>query len=267
MGTLGRGGVGTTYEAEDLESAGKRVVLKQLNVRNLGDWKLFELFEREARTLAQLVHPAIPRYLDSFQTDDDGPRLYIVQELAKGRTLADLVAAGYHPDEGAVREIAVQVLRILGYLQSLSPPVIHRDVKPQNILRSDAGEIALVDFGAVKSAVTDGPAGGSTVAGTFGYMAPEQLHGHATTATDLYGLGATLVFLLTRRSPPSYRRRSSESMSAPTPPSRPSSRPGSTSSSRPPRKIAFPPPATRSSPSTAGRPSRRRRARARARPR
>lgn len=201
MGTLGRGGVGTTYEAEDLEGAGKRVALKQLNVRNLGDWKLFELFEREARTLAQLVHPAIPRYLDSFQTDEDGPRLYIVQELARGRTLADLVAAGYHPDEAAVRQIAVQVLRILGYLQSLSPPVIHRDVKPQNILRSDDGEIALVDFGAVKSAVTDGAAGGSTVAGTFGYMAPEQLHGHATTATDLYGLGATLVFLLTRRSP------------------------------------------------------------------
>jgi ankyrin repeat protein/Tol biopolymer transport system component len=201
VGTLGRGGVGTTYEAEDQEGPGKRVALKQLNVRNLGDWKLFELFEREARTLAQLVHPAIPRYLDSFQTDEGGPRLYIVQELAKGRTLADLVAAGYHPDEGAVRQIAVKVLRILSYLQSLSPPVIHRDVKPQNILQSDAGEISLVDFGAVKSAVTDALAGGSTVAGTFGYMAPEQLHGHATTATDLYGLGATLVFLLTRRSP------------------------------------------------------------------
>jgi WD40 repeat protein len=199
--TLGQGGIGTTYEAEDQESAGKKVALKQLNVRNLGDWKLFELFEREARTLAQLVHPAIPRYLDSFQTDEGGPRLYIAQELAPGRTLADLVAAGYQPDEGAVRQIGVKVLRILSYLQSLSPPVIHRDVKPQNILRSDDGEIALVDFGSVKSAVSDAAAGGSTVAGTFGYMAPEQLHGHATTATDLYGLGATLVFLLTRRAP------------------------------------------------------------------
>ncbi|MEP7121252.1 MAG: ankyrin repeat domain-containing protein [Byssovorax sp.] len=201
VGTLGQGGVGTTYEAEDLESPGKRVALKQLNVRNLGDWKRFELFEREARTLAQLVHPAIPRYLDSFQTDEDGPRLYIVQELAPGKTLADLVAAGWHPDEREVRQIAVKVLRILSYLQSLSPPIVHRDVKPQNLLRSDDGEIALVDFGAVKTTFSEAPGGGSTVAGTFGYMAPEQLHGHATTATDLYGLGATLVFLLTRRSP------------------------------------------------------------------
>ena len=77
-------------------------------MRDLGDWKRFELFEREARTLAQLVHPAIPKDLDSFQTDEGGPRLYIVQELAPGRTLADSVAAGYHPDEATVRAIAVE---------------------------------------------------------------------------------------------------------------------------------------------------------------
>ncbi len=98
------------------------------------------------------------------------------------------------------------------YLQQLTPPVIHRDIKPQNLIRQDNGRIFLVDFGAVQdtynNSIAGGQdtynnsiAGGSTVVGTFGYMAPEQFRGQAVLSTDLYGLGTTLLFLLTGKSP------------------------------------------------------------------
>ncbi|HMY18070.1 MAG TPA: serine/threonine-protein kinase, partial [Polyangium sp.] len=196
--TLGRGGAATTYEAQEIDT-GKAVALKVLELRGLDDWKKLELFEREATTLKALNHPSIPRYVDSFQVEEDGPKFYLIQELAPGRSLAEIIAGGFHPDEAEVRRIAEQLLRILRYLESRVPPVVHRDIKPHNVIRSDTGEIYLVDFGAVNDVRRQGE--GSTVVGTYGYMAPEQLRGQATTAGDLYGLGATLVYLLTRRSP------------------------------------------------------------------
>ncbi|MEO7091966.1 MAG: hypothetical protein ABI175_01870, partial [Polyangiales bacterium] len=82
---------------------------------------------------------------------------------------------------------------ILDYLHTRSPPVIHRDIKPSNLVRAVNGRLALVDFGGVLDAARE--SGGSTMVGTFGYMAPEQLHGQVTPATDLYALGATIVSL------------------------------------------------------------------------
>ena len=161
--TLGRGGVGITYGAEDLESK-KRVALKVLSLRRMTDWKNLELFEREAKVLAQLNHPDIPHYLDYFQTDSDGDRcFYIAQELAPGDSLAVLVENGWQPDETKVQLVAVRILAILVYLQSLTPPVIHRDIKPSNIIRSENGQIFLVDFGAVVDSYRHTVAGGSTV--------------------------------------------------------------------------------------------------------
>ncbi len=90
---------------------------------------------------------------------------------------------------------------ILQYLHELNPPIIHRDIKPQNIIQRDDGHIFLVDFGAVQSVYRHTVAFGSTVVGTYGYMAPEQFQGQACPATDLYGLGATLLNLLTHSSP------------------------------------------------------------------
>ena len=87
-----------------------------------------------------------------------------------------------------------RVLDILVYLHGRSPPVIHRDLKPANILRAPDGTVSLVDFGGVTGALRE--EGGSTVVGTYGYMAPEQLHGAAGPATDLVrALGATIVSL------------------------------------------------------------------------
>ncbi|MCC5629106.1 serine/threonine protein kinase [Nostoc sphaeroides CHAB 2801] len=199
---LGQGGVGITYAAVDLES-GKEVALKVLSLRRMSDWKKMELFEREAQILSQLNHPAIPRYLDYFQVDTNSDRsFYIAQQLAPGNSLATLVENGWLPDEEEVRQIAIQILEILIYLHSLTPPVIHRDIKPQNIIfTSDSKRLFLVDFGAVADTYHNTVTGGSTVIGTFGYMAPEQFRGQAFPSTDLYGLGTTLLFLLTGKSP------------------------------------------------------------------
>jgi serine/threonine protein kinase len=199
--TLGQGGVGITYAAQDLKS-GQQVALKALSVRQMGDWKVLELFEREARILEQLNHPAIPRYLDYFQVDTLEDRaFYIAQELAEGKSLADLVEIGWRTNEDGVRRIATQILEILVYLHSLKPPVVHRDIKPQNLIWGKDGKIFLVDFGAVQDTYRTTLAKGSTIVGTYGYMAPEQFRGQAVAATDLYGLGATVLFLLTHRSP------------------------------------------------------------------
>ncbi|MEA5464478.1 serine/threonine protein kinase [Leptothoe sp. PORK10 BA2] len=201
LAILGQGGSSITYEAED-QIQGHLVAIKELSLRGLSDWKKLELFEREAQVLASLDHPGIPKYVDYFQVDTHQNRyFYIVQALAKGPSLADLVATGQRFSEAETQQIAIEILQILEYLHALNPPIIHRDIKPQNIIRDDDGRIFLVDFGAVQTVYHNTIAFGSTVVGTFGYMAPEQFRGKAYTNTDLYGLGATLLNLLTHQNP------------------------------------------------------------------
>jgi eukaryotic-like serine/threonine-protein kinase len=198
---LGQGGVGITYRATDLTTNGT-VVVKALSLRRSHDWKAIELFEREAKVLAQLDHPAIPQYIDYFQVDNEQDRqFYIVQTLAAGESLAHLIENGWEPTIEEVQDIATQVLEILSYLHTLIPSVIHRDIKPQNIIRSSDGHISLVDFGSVQDTYHQTITGGSTVVGTYGYMAPEQFRGQAYFSTDLYGLGTMLLYLLTRKDP------------------------------------------------------------------
>jgi WD40 repeat protein/Tfp pilus assembly protein PilF len=198
---LGQGGVGVTYEAEPL-GGGPHVAIKELRLSRVEDWKVIELFEREARVLADVTHPAVPAYVDHFSLEDaSGPVFYLVQELAPGRSLADLVASGWRADEGEAKRIAAVLLDVLEYLHARRPPVYHRDIKPQNVLRGEGGKVWLVDFGAVRDVYRSTTVGGSTVAGTFGYMAPEQLRGVARPESDLHGLGATLVHVLSGRSP------------------------------------------------------------------
>jgi serine/threonine protein kinase/Tfp pilus assembly protein PilF len=217
--TLGRGGLGTTYEAVR-EATGEHVALKRLAVAHVAEWKHIELFEREAAVLARLQHPAIPRYIEHFTvdpgseaataggaSDGESPALYIAEELVAGKSLAEIARVGGVPmDEPEVRRIAEALLDVLAYLGRQVPPVIHRDIKPENILRRPDGRIALVDFGAARAELK-GAEGGSTTVGTYGYMAPEQLHGVATPATDIYGLACTLLFLLTGRPPTDLPRK------------------------------------------------------------
>ncbi|MEG5063542.1 ankyrin repeat domain-containing protein [Microcoleus sp. B3-A4] len=206
---LGEGGSSTTYEAVDLKTH-QRVALKALSLQKMNDWKVLELFEREANVLSKVNHPGIPRYLDYFYVDTPDNRcFYIVQELAEGQSLASLVESGWHASESEIQRIATQILEILVYLHSQTPPVIHRDIKPENIVfkspinshKQKDWEVCLVDFGAVQNTYNNTLMRGSTVVGTYGYMAPEQFLGQAVPATDLYGLGATLLYLLTHRSP------------------------------------------------------------------
>ncbi len=198
---LGRGGFGTTWLAADQER-GSNVAIKQLCLWRQLDWKALELFEREARTLRRLDHPAIPLYVDYFEATHEGaPAFFLVQELADGKSLAAWVDDGWRPRESEVKAIARDLLAVLEYLHDLAPSVVHRDIKPENVIRSSSGRLALIDFGSVRDVAHSTQAHGSTIAGTFGYMAPEQFRGHAVPATDLYGLGATLLHLVTGKSP------------------------------------------------------------------
>jgi serine/threonine protein kinase len=204
---LGAGGSGSTYRAIPLsaKSSAKHqapVALKILSLKHLQDWKQLELFEREAKVLSQLNHPQIPQYLDYFHIDTpDNRAFYIVQQLAPGKPLTAWVQSGWRATEAEVRDIARQLLEILQYLHQQSPPLIHRDIKPHNIIRNDDGRVFLVDFGAVQNVYQNTLLKGSTVAGTYGYMSPEQFRGAALPGSDLYGLGATVLYLLTHRSP------------------------------------------------------------------
>ena len=110
---LGRGSMGATYEAEDSHHDRKRVAIKALSLRDITDWKVLELFEREAQVLANLDRPAIPNYIDYFQIDSPRDRrFYLVQELAPGKSLAELVHKGWYGGEAEVKHIALQVLEI-----------------------------------------------------------------------------------------------------------------------------------------------------------
>lgn len=197
---LGRGGFGSTWSARDLRS-GERVAIKRFDLRHASDWKAHELFEREVRVLSGLQHPGIPGFLDSFE--DDQGAICLVQRLAPGHTLASWVEDhGWHPEEEELVALSLSLLDVLDYLHTRHPPVIHRDVKPQNLLRDAEGRLSVVDFGAVKASLSgERGVGGSTIVGTFGYMPPEQLRGVALPATDLYALGMTLLYLLTRQEP------------------------------------------------------------------
>lgn len=201
VGILGEGNSGITYQAKDLRNQ-QQIALKAMSLQNINDWKLVELFDREAKILGKLNHPNIPTYLDYFQVDTTNNRaFYIAQELAQGKSLVNLVENGWHKSEAEIKEIAIALLKVLVYLHLQKPAVIHRDIKPQNIIYRDDGKIFLVDFGAVGNTYHNTITRGSTVVGTYGYMAPEQFRGLAFPATDLYGLGATLLYLLTHRSP------------------------------------------------------------------
>ena len=194
-----------TLLARDLQSS-NLVVVKLLKFSSELEWDDFKLFEREAQTLKNLSHPAIPQYLDYFEFEAPQYKGFaLVQTHLDAKSLETHRQNGRTFSEEEVKEIAEQVLEILSYLHERYPPIIHRDIKPSNILLGDrsahsVGRVYLVDFGAVQNvAATQG--GTFTVVGTYGYMPPEQFGGRGVPASDVYSLGATLIFLLTGKHP------------------------------------------------------------------
>ncbi len=201
LGVLDQGSNGITYAAKD-DATGQTVAVKVLVLAELKDWSPLEQFERETKLRQDLDHPSIPRYLDHFQAStDQGKAFCMVQAIAQGKSLAARVNEGWHISETEVQQIARDLLDVLAYLHELHPPIVHRDLTPENIVLSDEGQIVIVDVGAVQTPPLDEPMPGGTIVGTHGYMAPEQFRGAACPASDLYALGGTLLFLLTHRSP------------------------------------------------------------------
>lgn len=187
---LGGSGLTRTWSAFDT-TTDQPVILKELTFEHLDSWKAYELFERETEILQRLKHPHIPKYLASFQIPAQGSfKAYLVTEKVPGQSLAQWLKQGERPDIPQIKAWAEQLLEILIYLHGRVPPVIHRDMKPSNIMRDPEGKLWLIDFGAVQDILR--PEGSSTVVGTFGYMAPEQFSGRTTPQSDLYSLGATV---------------------------------------------------------------------------
>ncbi len=197
---LGSGGFGKSYLAYN-DTLAMPCVIKQLSLARLQDWKSLELFEREAKILSQLDHPRIPRFIE-FKTEirEEQEQVYLIQAYTPGASLQERVDQGQHFSETEILQMALETVRILLYLQELNPPLIHRDIKPGNLILNDMGEVHLIDFGAV-GYQNPSQQGSSTIVGTFGYMAPEQFQGRATPGSDIYGLGATMLFALTHKAP------------------------------------------------------------------
>ncbi|MGK7945587.1 MAG: serine/threonine protein kinase [Microcystaceae cyanobacterium] len=170
----------------------EKVVLKTFQFLGQSDWKAtnYDAYQQESEALKRLSHPQIPRYLDTFETQDG---FCLVQQYLE----ADSLALSRHWQLQEIKTIAISVLRILAYLQSQSPPIIHRDIKPENILINQENKVYLVDFGFARMG-SENLAASSVVKGTMGFMPPEQLFNRQLTkASDLYGLGMTLICLLT----------------------------------------------------------------------
>src|SRR2546423_12901420 len=197
---LGQGGMGAVYEAVD-ERLDTTVALKETLFT---DEKLRKQFEREARLLARMHHPALPRVSDHFN-ESDGQ--FLVMQYIAGEDLAAMLTQrnGPFPQEEVLRW-ADQLCDALDYLHTQDPQIIHRDIKPQNLKLTARGQVVLLDFGLAKGSVGQLTAV-TTSASIFGYTpnyAPlEQIQGKGTDSrSDIYALGATLYHLVTNVKPP-----------------------------------------------------------------
>ena len=192
---LGEGAQGVTYEASGPD--GRVFAVKRFDVRGARHWKDVELAEREARVLATLDHPLVPRYVEHFEEEG---ALFVVMEKVEGESLDTILRRHGALPETEVRRFLRCADRALSYLHGRSHAIVHRDIKPRNVIRRPNGDYVFVDFGVVREQL-GAQATGSTVAGTAGYMAPEQLQGRALPATDVYAVGVTALAALAGREP------------------------------------------------------------------
>lgn len=194
---LGMGGQGTAYLAKD--STGTQVVLKEFILPIFVDASIrrqaLKSFENESRILKSLHHPNVVKLLDFFVADQRG---YIVLEYVDGPSLKKLVEQKGALSESEAVGFAIQVCEALEHLHNQSPPVVHRDVTPDNLIVSSRGTIKLVDFNVAHQSAN--PAATSVV-GKQAYIPPEQFRGTPTIQSDIYAAGGTLFFLLTGQEP------------------------------------------------------------------
>ncbi|PZV04910.1 MAG: hypothetical protein DCF32_11660 [Leptolyngbya sp.] len=211
---LGQGGFGRSYLVEDSQRFGEACVLKEFfPTKKSGSnlQKALDLFKREAKTLYQLDHPQVPKFLACFTQKE---RLFIVQEYIDGVPYSQLIKQRRQKNsqfsEAEVVQWLTQMLQVLDYLHGLN--IVHRDISPDNIMYCrDRSLPVLIDFGLVSDAISTllsdevtaaDDAQPATMVGKFGYSPPEQIHlGQCFPSSDLYALGVTAIVLLTGRYP------------------------------------------------------------------
>ncbi len=188
-----RGGMGLIFHARDIRGGYRECIIKQLRP----DPDLNQaLFEREAALLAYLHHDNIPACWDHFT--ENGAH-YLVSEFIKGVALQDLIEKDGPASELDVIRWGIDLCNALIHTHSKHPPIIHRDIKPDNVIITPTGTAALVDFGIARNYT---PGQQDTIKmGTWGYLPPEQKAGRTVPTSDLYALGATLYFALTANDP------------------------------------------------------------------
>ena len=192
---LGAGGMADVYLAEDQE-LGRRVAIKILNGRHANDDQFIERFRREAKNAAALNHPNIVSIYDRGEAEDT---YYIAMEFLDGRTLKELVVSrGAAPINVAI-EYARQILLALRFAHRHG--IVHRDIKPHNVLVDAEGRVKVTDFGIARAGTSQMTETGSIV-GTAQYLSPEQARGgEVDPRSDLYSLGVVLYELLTGKTP------------------------------------------------------------------
>jgi serine/threonine protein kinase len=202
---IGKGGMGEVYLAVD-QRLGSAIALKR--TLHGDDAALGDAFEREARTLARLRHPALPKVSDHFI--ENGNQFLVMDHISGDDLSKRLATTGKPFPLSWVLFWADQLLEALAYLHSHEPPIVHRDIKPQNLKLTDDNNIVLLDFGLSKNSVgqsisnaTGGGSTGSVVGYTPHYAPMEQIRGTGTNPrSDIYSLSATLYQLLTNIVPP-----------------------------------------------------------------
>src|SRR6266700_1517825 len=201
--TVGRGGMGAVYSAKDTSLGNRKVAIKEMSHRGLREQETLsavEAFKREAHILAGLQHPSLPNIYDYFT---DAGRWYLVMNFIDGETLSEYV---YKTNErklpmAEVLQIGIQLGTVLHYLHTQQPPIVFRDLKPGNIMRTADGHVYLIDFGIVRH-FKPGQTRDTAAYGSAGYAAPEQ-YGQAQTTprSDIYALGVVLYQLLSAHDP------------------------------------------------------------------
>jgi serine/threonine protein kinase len=195
-GVMSKGGQGTTFHGEDRKT-GSPIVIKVFDFSTASEWKKVELFDREVQTLKALNHHAVPQFVDRLENANQKV-VALVMTRVPGRNFEDLLNSEGPLSEKELWRTLHETAEVLSYLHQEGTTFVHRDIKPRNLVVDDAGHVSLVDFGGVARAAAEGA---STIVGTFGYMAPEQLYGSSTPASDIYALGTTLLKLATGKEP------------------------------------------------------------------
>jgi beta-lactam-binding protein with PASTA domain/predicted Ser/Thr protein kinase len=195
LSRLGSGGMADVFLAED-QQLGRRVALKLLHGRFAADPDFVERFRREARAAAGLQHPNVVSVYDRGSWDDT---YYIAMEYLPGRTLKDLIRQEAPVDPIRAIDITIQILKAARFAHRRG--VIHRDLKPHNVIVDDADQAKVTDFGIARAGASDMTETGS-IMGTAQYLSPEQAQGHAVEAgSDLYSIGIVLYELITGQVP------------------------------------------------------------------